>query len=223
MKANLFYALYKLVEMDVHTGDAPITTSRVARAIGTSQQTASRRLTELEKSGLIKRGRTANGEVVLLTSDGKRELNLVWLILKKVLEPLPKELVFEGKLFSGLGEGAYYVHQTGYRKQFIKKLAYEPFPGTLNVRLDKRVLSEKVLLETMPFIVIHGFSDGKRSYGPVRCYTVSVNGFTQASIITALRSHYGEDILEIIAPVNLREKLRLRDGDTVTVRVFPSS
>jgi riboflavin kinase len=223
LKADLFYTLYKLVEMDVQGGDVPITTRRIAKSIGTSQQTASRRLMELEKTGLIKRIRIPGGEGVQLTPDGKRELNVAYLTLKKILEPLLKELVLEGELFSGLGEGAYYIHQPGYRKQFIKKLGYDPFPGTLNIRLDKRFVPEKTLLETMPFILIDGFSDGKRSYGPVRCYSVSVNGVAHANIITALRSHYGEEILEIIAPVNLREKLKLKDGDAVTVKVSPSS
>jgi len=36
--------------------------------------------------------------------------------------------------------------------------------------------------------------------------------------VTALRSHYGEDVIEILAPVNLREKLKLKDGDTVRIR-----
>jgi riboflavin kinase len=223
LKAELFYTLCKLVEMGVHSGNVPVTTRRIAKSIGTSQQTASRRLMELEKNGLIRRVRILGGEGVQLTPEGKRELNVAYLTLKRVLEPLPKELVLQGGLFSGLGEGAYYIHQPGYRKQFIKKLGYDPFPGTLNIRLDKRFIPEKTLLETMPFILIEGFSNGKRSYGPVRCYSVSVNGVARANIITALRSHYGEEILEIIASVNLREKLKLKDGDTVTVKVYPSS
>lgn len=223
MKADLFYTLFKLVEMGVQNGDIPVTTMRLARNIGTSQQTASRRLIELEKAGLVKRTRIGGGEGVQITNDGRRELTMALSTLKRALEPPPRQLIFEGKLFSGLGEGAYYVHQPGYRKQFTKKLGYDPYPGTLNIRLDKRFLPEKNLLEMMSFILIDGFSNGERSYGPVRCYAVTINGVTQANIITALRSHYGEDILEIIAPINLREKLRLRDGDTVRIRVSPIS
>jgi len=219
----LLYTLLKLVEMGVHRGDISVTTNRVAKSIGTSQQTASRRLLELEKVGLIRRVRIPGGEGVQLTEEGKNELNIVYLTLRAVLEPKPKELVLEGELFSGLGEGAYYIHQSGYRKQFIKKLGYDPFPGTLNIRLDKRFLRERSLLDMMPFVLADGFSDGKRSYGPVRCIPVSVNGVARANIITALRSHYGEEILEIIAPMNLREKLGLKDGDTIRVRVSPSS
>lgn len=223
LKADLLYTLLKLVEMGVPRGDIPITTNRIAKSIGTSQQTASRRLIELEKAGLIRRTRIPGGEGVQLTQDGKNELNTVYLTLRRVLEPQPKELVLEGELFSGLGEGAYYIHQPGYRRQFIKKLEYDPFPGTLNIRLHKRFLPERSLLDMMPSVLVDGFRNGKRSYGPVRCIPVSVNGVARANIITALRSHYGEEILEIIAPINLRERLGLKDGDTVRVRVSPSS
>jgi riboflavin kinase len=223
LRADFLYTLLKLVEMKAHRGDTPVTTNRVAKIIETSQQTASRRLMELEKTGLIRRARIPGGEGVQLTQEGKNELNAVYLTLRTVLEPRPKELVLEGELFSGLGEGAYYIHQSGYRRQFIKKLGYDPFPGTLNIRLDKRFLRERSLLDTMPSVLVDGFSNGKRSYGPVRCIPVSVNGVAQANIITALRSHYGEEILEIIAPMNLRERLRLKDGDIIRVRVSPSS
>jgi len=223
LKGNLFYMLYKLVELSAYVGNVPITTSRLAESVGTSQQTASRRLMELERAGLIRRLRVPGGESVQLTADGKRELNVAYLTLRKVFEPTPREITLEGELFSGLGEGAYYISQPGYGKQFAKKLGYDPFPGTLNIRLDKQFLDGKALMETMSFILIDGFSDGRRSFGPVRCYPVSVNGVARAHIVTAMRSHYGEEILEIIAPVNLRERLKLKDGDTVHVRVSPSS
>jgi riboflavin kinase len=223
LRANLFHTLFKLVEMGVHNGHVTFTTNQMAKSAGTSQQTASRRLIELEKLGLITRLRTPDGESIRLTEEGKRELKTAYMTLKRAVEPPPKELVLEGELFSGLGEGAYYIHQPGYREQFKKKLGYDPFPGTLNVRLGKRFFPERTLLEAMPFTSIDGFRDGKRSYGPVRCYRVLINGKARANVVTALRSHYGEEILEIIAPVNLREKLGLKDGDRVFVRVSPSS
>jgi riboflavin kinase len=44
----------------------------------------------------------------------------------------------------------------------------------------------------------------------------------EGAVISALRSHYGEDVLEIIAPVNLRETLKLKDGDKISFIVFPT-
>ncbi|MEM2577082.1 MAG: DUF120 domain-containing protein [Candidatus Bathyarchaeia archaeon] len=44
----------------------------------------------------------------------------------------------------------------------------------------------------------------------------------EGAIVSALRSHYGDDVLEIIAPVNLRETLKLKDGDKIFFIVFPT-
>ena len=34
------------------------------------------------------------------------------------------------------------------------------------------------------------------------------------------RTHYDSSVLEVIAPVKLRDLLGLKDGDSVTVKVF---
>jgi riboflavin kinase len=41
----------------------------------------------------------------------------------------------------------------------------------------------------------------------------------QAHVITPERTHHGDDHLEVIAPVRLRDDLELEDGDEVTVDV----
>ena len=44
--------------------------------------------------------------------------------------------IITGTLFSGLGEGAYYISLPGYKKQFISKLGFKPYPGTLNLKIS---------------------------------------------------------------------------------------
>jgi riboflavin kinase len=43
--------------------------------------------------------------------------------------------VLRGRVVSGLGEGQHYISRQGYLKQFREKLGFEPFPGTLNIKL----------------------------------------------------------------------------------------
>jgi CTP-dependent riboflavin kinase len=38
----------------------------------------------------------------------------------------------------------------------------------------------------------------------------------------ALRTHYDDSVLELIAPINLRQHFKLKDGDEVRVTAFPS-
>jgi len=137
--------------------------------------------------------------------------------LHRALEGPKTELTLEGEVFSGLGEGAYYVSRPVYMRQFREKLGFTPFPGTLNVRLRKKHLKDRSLMESIGCIEIEGFRNGTRSFGAGRCYRVLVNGEAEAFVVVALRGHYGEDVLEILAPANLRKRLKLEDGDTVRV------
>jgi len=219
----ILLTLWKLAELGAYPGELLITTAKLARSLNMSQQTASRHLIELQTFGLIRRTRVARGESIRLTVKGSEELNRMYLRLKAIFEVKPKELVLEGALFSGIGEGAWYVSQTGYRKQFNEKLGFDPFPGTLNLRLKPEYQDERKLLETLPHIQIDGFRDGERTFGPVTCFRAKINDAEDGALISAVRTHYSADVIELIAPSNLRLKLGLKDGDIVKTRIIPSA
>jgi riboflavin kinase len=219
----LLLTLYKLAEMGACSSEIVITTTKLAENLRVSQQTVSRHLIELQTRGLIRRTRATRGEAIRVTEKGSEELNRMYLRLKTIFEAKPSEIVLEGVLFSGIGEGAWYVSQNGYRKQFIEKLGFDPFPGTLNLRLRRNYEPERKLLETIAPIEIDGFRDGERSFGPVVCYRAKINDTEDGAIISAIRTHYSHDVIELISPRNLRENLRLKDGDVVRARVIGST
>jgi riboflavin kinase len=214
--------LCKLAELGAYSGELLITTEKLAKILNISQQTASRHLIELQTLGVIRRTRVARGESIRVTAKGSEDLNRMYLRLKAIFEMKPTEAVIEGTLFSGIGEGAWYVSQPGYRRQFVKKLGFDPFPGTLNLRLKPEYADDRKLLETMPQIQIDGFRDGERTFGPVTCYRAKINDTEDGALICAVRTHYAGDVIELIAPENLRAKLGLKDGDTVKARVMSS-
>jgi len=121
--------------------------------------------------------------------------------------------VVRGKVAAGLGEGQYYISREGYRAQFLKKLGFEPFPGTLNIKLD-----EPFVPVTWQAIKIEGFQDEGRTFGDCRCYRIRVKGI-EAAIVRPERSSYPANLVEVIAPVSLREALGLANGDEVEVTV----
>lgn len=190
--------------------------------LGISQQTASRKLIILEKLGLIDRRVQKGGEYIKISNDGIELLKGIASILSiKVLEKTYNVITLEGKVVSGLGEGRYYMSLEGYVRQVIKKLGFKPYPGTLNIRLtDKSELMKRVVLETFPPIMIKGFSNGRRTYGDVKAYRAKVNGLEPAALIIPVRTSHKIDIIEVIAPYYLRERLGLKDGDTVKVEVY---
>lgn len=120
-----------------------------------------------------------------------------------------------GTVVSGLGRGRFFISLEGYSRQFAEKLGFIPFPGTLNIRLDEP------FPEGRP-VVIEGFSEGGRTFGGCRCYRIKLNGI-DAAVIRPERSRYPEDLIEVIAQVNLREALGLRDGDAVEVAVLSAA
>jgi len=202
-----------------------VSTTNLAEKLGVAQQTISRHLINLERLGLIERHMTARGELVKLTDSGTEELRNVHLGLRSILEEVPTFILIEGEIFTGLGEGAYYISQKGYREQISDKLGFDPYLGTLNLKLKSNLdLQARRELDAYPAIELSGFKTGLRTFGPVKCYKALINDKAEGAVVTALRSHYKASVLEVIAPTYLRDQFKLKDGDKVRVKVFiPSS
>lgn len=216
------FTLLKLAEMGAHRRTAKISTEYLAGKLGSSQQTASRYLIELENKGWIKRTITPEGCLIKITDSGIKELKKLYANLRFLMEAAyPPSVTFEGVVFTGLGEGAYYISKDKYRKQFIEKLGFDPYPGTLNLKLttdyDIKTRSE---LETYPAIEVEGFRNEDRTFGPVKCYPAIIENKVKGALIFALRSHYDASVVEIIAPVFLRKHLKLKDGHKVKVEIL---
>jgi len=216
------FTLLRLAEMGAHRRTAKISTEYLAGKLGTSQQTASRYLIELDNNGWIKRTITPEGCLIKITDAGVKELKKLHSNLCFLMEAAyPPSITLEGVVFTGLGEGAYYISKERYTKQFIEKLGFEPYPGTLNLKLttdyDVKTRSE---LEAYPAIEIEGFRNEDRTFGSVKCYPVTIDNKVKGALILALRSHYDTSVIEVIAPVFLRKHLKLKDGHKVKVEVL---
>ena len=117
-------------------------------------------------------------------------------------------------------DGAYYMSLDGYRKQFKHHLGYAPFAGTLNLRLDgAKDIAARTALESRPGIAIESFKVGERFFGGAKCFPCKVNGKVGGAIIIPLRTHHDIKIVEVIAPMKLRDKLRLKTGEAVVLEV----
>lgn len=223
LRGNLLLTLSRLAELSAPKRELTCTTGELAAQLGCSQQTASRHLIELERKGLIKRVRIAKRESIRVTPQGLDLLSEMYSALRRVFEGPANEIYLEGELFSGMGEGSYYLTQEGYRRQLKERLGFDPYPGTMNLRLRPDYENEKRMLDALPLLSITGFKTENRSFGPVKCAPAMVNDSVKAGVILALRSHYGPDVIEIVSEENLRRRLKLRDGDTVRVKVITSA
>lgn len=216
------FVLYKLAEMGARYRTVKVSTDFLGEKMGTSQQTASRQLIWLDKQGLIIRTVVPEGCLIKISDLGVATLKRLYSTLRLAMEvKRPLSITLEGILFTGFGEGAYYVSRDGYRKQFLEKLGFTPYPGTLNMKLvsdyDAKSFSE---LLTYPAIEIDGFTSETRSFGPVKCYPATVNNKVKGALISAIRTHYNSSVVEIIAPVFIRGKLKLKDGNKLKVEIL---
>jgi riboflavin kinase len=222
IKPHLWFTLYTLMKLGATKTSIKISTTQLSEEIGGSQQSASRHLQLLESEGMLERSITSEGSRVKITGHGEAELDLVLKELKWYLEGKEAQAIeFEGEVVSGLFEGAYYISKEGYHRQIVEKLGFEPFPGTLNVRISEEDYDRRRRLERGAFIRLEGFKDGERSFGAAHCFPCLINGEIEGALIVAERSIHDYSVMEIISPHYLRRKMELADGDKVKVSFLP--
>lgn len=199
-----------------------ISTTKLSEEIRGSQQSASRHLQLLETNELIERDIFREGSKIRITGEGKAELDIVLKELKWFLEGKEAQTIeIEGEVISGLFEGAYYISKQGYHRQIIDKLGFEPFPGTLNVRISENDYSKRQQLERGQYIRLEGFKDGERSFGAAHCFPCLINDDLEGALIVAERSSHDYGVMEIISPHYLRRKMELADGDRIKLSFSP--
>ncbi len=225
IKPVLIPTLVELAKLRAHHGFVPLSTEELAEKLGQSQQSASKHLQQLESLGYVERRRSGPKFAVKLTDSGQDIVRAYYSSLKVALERKPKEeMGFVGKVFQGLGEGAYYIGLEGYKTQFAKALGFDPYPGTLNLKLESASQVErKKELRGFEGLRIEGFQRDGRTYGGARCYraTVGKKGLP-AAVLVIDRTHYDDSVLEIISPHFLRGDLGLKNGDLLDVKVAVS-
>ncbi len=197
---------------------AAVTTSHVGKELGISQQSVSRWLITLEKKNLTTRKKGIRGYLVRVTPEGRKLMESMRNGLNEALVESNK-IIMKGRVVSGMLEGRYYIEK-GYGEKIKSLMGFLPYAGTLNIRLktmDDQGYKEH--LATMKGWVIPRFEGDGRTFGALKCFPCRINGI-ESIVVIPERSHYGSDTLEIVSAYNLREKLRLADGDDVKVEVM---
>jgi riboflavin kinase len=213
-----WFALYRLCQLTQEKRSININTVEFGNLLKLSQQSGSRRMKELEQLGWIKKKQEGKSQVIIITKKGVNVLLTVYKNLKSMLE----SILIIGEVIEGMHEGGYYVAIKGYYDQFKLKLGFEPYKGTLNLKLsdtNNEILREK--LKNITPVIIDGFKDQDRAYGPVKCYDVYISRFDdknnvrKAAILDIQRTHHQKNIIEILAKPYLRDYFNLHDGDKI--------
>ncbi len=121
---------------------------------------------------------------------------------------------FAGSVCCGLGEGSRYTER--YSKEFKRSLGTDFFPGTLNVAVRQKPDFSAFDLNS---IRIGGFTENGETFHAVLLIpaTVAFAEKRARCYITIPEKTRHKNQVEIVAGVNLREKLRVSDGDVVEI------
>lgn len=205
-----------------HDGESKVSCSGLSGKLDVSTQTASRRLQRLDEEDLITREIVSDGQWITITDAGEALLQREYAHYQRIFET-EMGVTLTGVVTSGMNEGGHYITLPGYMRQFREKLGYEPFAGTLNVDLDAESVRSRARMDAIDPVVIEGWEDDERTYGPAFCYPVTLEGngyrYDEGHVIAPERTHHGDDHLEIIAPEKLRDRLDLEDDDQLTIHV----
>lgn len=126
----------------------------------------------------------------------------------------------KGIVFSGEKVGRQFVEISWVKKQIKEKLGFNPYPGTLNIRLPRKEVRklEKFLAEVKgPEIT------PAKGFLRAQCFKVLIMDRTKGAIIIPEKRDYPLNVLEILAPVYLREVLSLKDGDEAKISIYTNA
>jgi len=130
---------------------------------------------------------------------------------------MPKSYPLKGKIVSGARQAAFFTQLDWVQKQSREKFGFTPYPGTLNLEIDKEylpvieALRKEKLIELIP-------PDPK--FCTAKTITAEIASIQGAVIIPAEDVNiHAQNIIEIIAPLKLKEALGVKDGDTLEIEL----
>src|SRR5690349_1715004 len=110
VKLQHILTMTKLLMLGAKYSFIELTTTDLAKNIMKSQQAASKHLQDLDAAGYIDRVKKGQRFRVKLTEKGYAAVEGLFSTLKAAIESSPPDTInFEGRVVSGMGEGAYYM------------------------------------------------------------------------------------------------------------------
>lgn len=124
---------------------------------------------------------------------------------------------FRGRFCQGKGEAAGFTELAWVKEACRREFGFEPYPGTVNLRVEPEVLAELRRLAASAGATL-------ASPDPRFCDALGLKArlsrgdvTLEAAIVLPLVEDYYEDIVELVAPVKVTEVLQLEEGAELAV------
>jgi len=129
-----------------------------------------------------------------------------------------RDKIIKGRVFSGLGKGAYFTQLDWVKQQCLEKLGFIPFAGTLNIQVSEGYLDLAQQMRAEAGIDVVPPSP---DFCPAKAIPISIGNIKAAIIVPHAEEFtdevYSADIIEVIAPVEVKKVLDIKDGDEVVI------
>jgi riboflavin kinase, archaea type len=127
----------------------------------------------------------------------------------------------DGIVTTGLGQGAQFMAIPWVRDAVRRLIGFDPYPGTLNVKLlDAGMVAAWRQIQGGPALRL---APPPPEECGARLFRIAVAPDIAAAIIVPDTTRHAADLIELLAPIHVRSRLGLRDGDHVTMRVPPAT
>lgn len=123
--------------------------------------------------------------------------------------------IIRGAVAKGLGRGSSFLSMHHYKNKIKKSLGFTPYPGTLNLKTEKK---PAFLLRGLRPIRIDGYKSKNKAFGGADCFRAKIKNVRGSIIIPDLTKH--KNIIEFIAPIHLKSELKLKDGDKIKIEIL---
>jgi CTP-dependent riboflavin kinase len=125
--------------------------------------------------------------------------------------------ILTGRIVNGVGKASFFTALDWVQKQCVEKLHFSPYPGTLNIEIDESSIPILRTLQKRPGVKLLSPDPNFCNARALPAFLRNVGG---AIIIPDEEVNiHGKNILEVIAPVCLKEMLAITDGERVNLVV----
>jgi riboflavin kinase, archaea type len=123
-------------------------------------------------------------------------------------------LRIKGKIVKGIGESGSFLGIPWVHKQLCDKMEFTPWQGTLNIVVEDEDVQRMLREKGKERLVAEqaGFCDAL-------VFRALLNETYECGIILPLVPDYSGTLLEIVAPIKIKETLGIDDGDEVVVDI----
>lgn len=127
-----------------------------------------------------------------------------------------KLIKVRGIVSSDVGESKLFTEIPWVRRQFMKKLDINPYPGTFNIAVLPEDREKLDVIKNTKGVEI---TPEDVNFCSANCFPVVVNGTIMGAVIIPQVPGYPRAQLEIISSQHIKESLSLKDGDVVDIEV----